>query len=90
VETFIPSATPGHSWQVSVIKPQGRPAFACAIHGVLKHEQNCRSFAWANSLSEFSKPDPATRVQITGPATARKKLAAVQQLQQQLRDAGLI
>jgi hypothetical protein len=83
---YIPSTTPGKVWRVHTHKPQGRPAYASATEGELKTENGWQSFS---CLIDFKAAVPYTRVAIQGPATAKKKAAAIKQLTEQLQAAGV-
>lgn len=85
---YVPSkVNPSLHWSIYVHKPDRGPAYAAAIAGELKEMDGWKSFTFK---IDFEPRHPATRVQITGPATAKKKLAALEQLQNQMREANLI
>ena len=83
VISYIPSATPGKVWNLSVIKPQGRPAYAAATEGVLEGG----AFTFEIHLGRGNHP--ATRVAIQRPVTAKRRAAALEQLKTGLSAAGL-
>lgn len=82
---YIPSTAPLASyadkdsirmvWSVSVHKPQGAPAYAVAIEGA----EGPRSFLTAHPGSRSS-----ARAPITGPATLKKKKAALRAVLEEL------
>jgi hypothetical protein len=82
----LPSTTTGKVWRIDTYKPQGRPAYATASEGELKTERGWQSFS---CMIDGSPTHPATKVPIEGPATAKKKAAALEQLKKQLVEAGL-
>ena len=83
---YIPATTAGKTWRVETHKPQGRPAYATAGEGELEINNDWVIF---KCQMVFDKP-AYTRVPIEGPATAKKKAAAIAQLIQQLKDAGQV
>lgn len=85
--TYIPSATEGKVWRVDTYKPDGRPAYATAKEGELKTENGWQSFT---CIFDFSAQPAYTKVSIVGPATAKKKAAAIAQLIEQLKEAGVV
>ena len=86
-KNYIPSTTAGKVWDLCVLKPQGRPAYASAIEGVLTHEDHVTIFTFEIHMGRGNHP--ATRVNIQAPATAKRKAAALEQLKTQLVEAGL-
>lgn len=84
---YLPSANEGKTWRLDAFKPQGRPAYACAKEGELKTENGWQAFT---CIFDFSAPAAYTRVPIQGPATAKKKAAAIAQLIEQLKEAGVL
>jgi|GEM_PF-5427445 len=88
LKTYLPSARSGLTWQLYVYKPQGRPAYATANEGRYEVADGVTFFTSTLHLDRVRHP--ATRVDIQGPATAKKKAAALEQLKQQLLEAGLI
>ena len=85
---YVPSkVNPALHWSIYVHKPNRGPAYARAIAGEFEHKDGWKYFI---SKIDFAAPHPATCVQIVGPATVKKKLAALEQLQNQMREANLI
>ena len=84
---YIPSANEGKVWRLDAFKPQGRPAYASAKEGELKTENGWQSFS---CIFDFSAQPAYTEVAIAGPATAKKKAAAIAQLIEQLKEAGVL
>jgi hypothetical protein len=85
---YVPSKVdPSLHWSIYVHKPDRGPAYAAAIAGELNQDDGWQSFKFK---IDFAARHPATKVEITGPATAKKKLAALEQLQNQMREADLI
>jgi hypothetical protein len=84
----LQSSDPRKVWKLSVYKPQGRPAYATAIEGVVESSGGVEFFTFAIHLGRSSHP--AARVDIIGPATKKKREAAMKVLEAQLREAGLL
>ena len=87
-EATFQSSNPGKVWRLSVCKPQGRPAYATAIEGVMESHHGAEIFTV--SIYPGRPSHLAARVGITGPATQKKREAAMKALEAQLREAGLL
>lgn len=81
IRTTLPNTNPGKTWRLSAYTfgPQG----AWAVEGV----QTPTSFTF--EITPGSGSHPATVAAIAKPATAKRKKAAIEQLKQQLIEAGL-
>ncbi len=82
---YIPSVTPGHHWSIYVYKPQGRPAYACAVEGVL--EDTGTSF---QSFTTMLFQSRQRRVQLNGNNTAKNRAHALAVLHADMVEAGEI
>lgn len=86
-DRYIPSATPGKTWSIDVVKPQGRPAFVSAIEGELEQPQPGSMFRGFSFMLGTAR---TRRLSIVGAATAKKKTAAIEEMVATLRTAGEI
>lgn len=88
-EVTLQSNDPRKVWKLSVYKPQGRPAYATAIEGEVDTSAAGYSvFRFELDPTKLSRT--ATKVAINGPATKKKREAALRILEVQLREAGLL
>ena len=84
----LQSSDPRKMWELSIYKPQGRPAYATAIEGEVDYSNGYRVFRFMLDPTKLSRA--ATKVAINGPATKKKREAAIAALEVQLREAGLL
>ena len=83
---YLPSTRDGKTWSIYTHKPDGRPAYAYAVEGILEQEDGrMRSFT-----TELFGSDRHVREDIPGRATAKAKEAAVARLIARMTDDGLI
>lgn len=81
---YVPSVKDGKSWALVCYKPQGRPAQALATEGTVKVEGSREFFTFVMFQ------DPIVREPIEGPATLKKKKAALHALLHKLVNAGSV
>ena len=84
-DLYIPSATPGKTWSISIVKPQGRPAFVSAIEGELEQPREGSTFRGFSFMLGTCR---TRRALIEGAATAKKKAAALESMVASMRAAG--
>lgn len=81
---YVASTTPGKTWSVYVHKPQGRPAYACAVEGTLKNEGSFRSFSFMMFQAR------TMQVPLKGNNTAKNRMVALTALREMMVEAGAI
>lgn len=84
-DKYLKSTAPGMAWRVGTHKPQGRPAYAFATEGEVAYiDERVMSFTtqWPGARTE--------RVEIVGPATEKKKAAALAEIEARLQAAGVL
>lgn len=82
---FIPSTAPGKTWSVSLHKQPRRPATIFAIEGTLERA--------GPGIESFTTEHPGSRtarIQLDGPATAKRQAAALVAMKQLLLENGAI
>lgn len=82
---YVPSTTPGKSWNVYVHKPAGRPAYACAVEGVVKTHP-----IGAQSFETVLFQDRTRMVDLPGNNTIKNRAIALDTLRTEMIAAGEI
>lgn len=84
---YFPSTSSGKTWQVYFYKPQRGPAYISACEGEYTPADTAGGFA---SFSFMLFQNRTVKQMISGPATAKKKVAAFDALVAKMKAEGLI